>query len=289
MKVLIPVDANLYSMYAIRHAAQLAANTWPEVVILAMEKEIDDLDTDTIPFEISHPKMRMLHNYCKDFLNLLESGSELYCSEDETPEVKAIGKHVFEEKLSGIKKLRLHLRSEAPTKAILKEAKRVSSDLIILGCGDGVCDWAGDPQAPGKVAEKTDCSVLILKKEHTISKVVCCLDHAHATQKSFEMINQLVTLNNAELEIVGVLKHGQLQEEVEQQMSKVLDYYIRLGIPTLVKVVDEESLETFICSGAQNDLIAVWLSPKSTLQRLLSRGKVASFVEKTLSSILILR
>ena len=289
MKVLVPVDENLYSMYAIRHAARLAVNTLPEVVLLAMEKSKTDLDSDSIPFELSHPKMRMLHNYCKDFLNQLGPDSELYCSAEDKPEVKAIDKALYEEKMSGMKKLRLHLRSEAPAKAILKEAKRINSDLIVLGCGHGVCDWMGDSQAPGKVAENADCSVLILKKEQDISKVVCCLDHAHATQESFEMINQLVTLYNADLEIVGVLKHGQLQEEVEHQMSEVLDYYMKCGIQALVKVVDEDSLEAFISSGSENELLAVWLSPMSLLKKLLSRGKVAAFVEKTLSSLLILR
>lgn len=289
MKVLVPVDENLYSMYAIRHAARLAVNTLSEVVLLAMEKSKSDLGSDSVPFELSHPKMRMLHNYCKDFLAQLGPDSGLYCSAEEKPEVKAIDKTVYEEKMSGMKKLRLHLRSEVPAKAILKEANRINSDLIVLGCGHGVCDWMSDPQAPGKVAEKSDCSVLILKKEQDISKVVCCLDHAHATQKSFEMISQLVTLHNADLEIVGVLKHGQLKEEVEHQMSEVLDYYMKCGIRALVKVVDEDSLETFISSGSENELIAVWLSPKSLLQKLLSRGKVTTFVEKTLSSILILR
>ncbi|WP_291328104.1 universal stress protein [Desulfovibrio sp. UCD-KL4C] len=289
MKVLVPVDENLYSMYAIRHAARLAVNTLPEVVLLAMEKSKTDLDSNSISFELSHPKMRMLHNYCKDFLNQLGPDSELYCSAEDKPEVRAIGKDLYEEKMSGMKKLRLHLRNETPAKAILKEAKRINSDLIVLGCGYGVCDWMGDSQAPGKVAENADCSVLILKKEQDISKVVCCLDHAHATQESFEMINQLVTLYNAELEIVGVLKHGQLQEEVEQQMSEVLDYYMKRGIQALVKVVDEDSLEAFISSGSENELLAVWLSPMSLLKKLLSRGKVTTFVEKTLSSLLILR
>ena len=75
MKILVPVDENLYSMYAIRHAARLAANAWPEVVLLAMEKGTSNLDDNNSDFEDSHPKMRMLNKYYKDFLNQLGSNS----------------------------------------------------------------------------------------------------------------------------------------------------------------------------------------------------------------------
>jgi hypothetical protein len=103
------------------------------------------------------------------------------------------------------------------------------------------------------------------------------------------MINQLVTFHNADLEIVGILRHAQLKDEVEQQMGEVLNYYLKQNIRALVRVVDENSLESFISSGTQKNMMAVWLSPKSTLQRLFSRDKIATLVNKTLSSILILR
>lgn len=288
MKVLIPVDENTYSMYAVRHAARLAANTWPDIVLLAMDKNIDTTSQEQ-DFGESNPKVRMLHNYCRDFLKLLGSGSDLYTETEGRNRMKPMGRHMLGEDLSGYKKMQLHLRSTPPVKAILEEAKRISSDLIIIGCGQGGSDWEQDPQTPGKVADGADCPVLIIKDENQISKVVCCLDHDHVSQESLEMISQLVTFHHADLEIVGVLKHAQLKEEVERQMSAVLDYYLERDIRALVKVVEEDSLESFISAGAQKDLMAVWLSPKSPLQRLFSRGKVARTVNKTLSSILILR
>ncbi|WP_432734862.1 universal stress protein [Maridesulfovibrio sp. FT414] len=288
MRILIPVDENTYSMYAIRHAARLAKNTWPDLALLAIDNKglLPGKESD---FSDSNPKVRMLHNYCKDLLGFLGSSSELYVSENEQFQMRKQGSRLAGEAHSGRKKLQLHLRNASPVKAILEEAKEDGCDLIIIGCSRSGSAWETDAHAPGKVADRADCPVLVIKDEHSISKVVCCLDHGHVTQESLEMINQLVTFHNAELEIVGILKHTQLKDEVEQQMSEVLDYYLERNIQALVKVVEEDSLESFISSGTQKDLMAVWLSPKSTLQRLFSRDKVATLVNKTLSSILILR
>ncbi|WP_320171045.1 universal stress protein [Maridesulfovibrio sp.] len=288
MKILVPVDENTYSMYAIRHAAKLAENTWPELVLLAMDKSAGSPDVGA-SFEESNPKARMLQNYSRDLLKLMGSNAELYVSEEENHGMKALGKNLVGEELSGRKRLHLHLRNAQPVKAVLQEAKEDGSDLIIIGCGQSGCSWDEDPQAPGKIADNADCPVLIIKDEHPVSKVVCCLDHADVTQESLEMINQLVTFHHADLEIVGVLKHDHLKEEVEQQMGKVLDYYLERGVRALVKVVNEDSLESFISTGTRRELMAVWLSPRSPMQRLFSREKVASLVNKTLSSILILR
>jgi nucleotide-binding universal stress UspA family protein len=288
MKILIPVDENTYSMYAIRHAARLARNTWPDLALLAIDKKglLPGKEPD---FSDSNPKVRMLHNYCKDMLALLGSSSELYVKEGEPFQMKGHGRQLAEEEHTGRKKLQLHVRNASPVKAILEEAEDDDSDLIIMGCSRSGSAWESSPHAPGKVADRAECPVLVIKDEHPVSKVVCCLDHAHVTQESLEMINQLVTFYNAELEIVGILKHSQLKSEVEQQMGEVLDYYLKHNIRALVRVVDEESLEAFISSGTQRDLMAVWLSPKSTLQRLFPREKIATLVNKALSSKLILR
>ena len=288
MKILIPVDENTYSMYAIRHAAQLARNTWPDLALLGIDKK--GLLPGTEPdLSDSNPKVRMLHNYCKDLLTLLGSNAELYVGGEEQFLMSVQGSRLAGEEHAGRKKLQLHLRNASPVKAILEEARNNNSDLIIMGCSRSGSAWESDAHAPGKVADRADCPVLIIKDEHSISKIVCCLDHAHVTQESLEMISQLVTFYDAELEIVGILKHAQLKEEVEQQMSEVLDYYLNRNIRALVKVVDENSLESFISSGTQKNLMAVWLSPKSTLQRLFPREKVATLVNNTLSSLLILR
>lgn len=288
MKILIPVDENTYSMYAIRHAARLARNTWPDIALLAIENKrlLPGTDPD---FSDSNPKVRMLHNYCRDMLDFLGTSSELYVAEKEQFLMEKQGNRLAGEEHSGRKKLQLRLRKASPVKAILEEAEEDGTDLIIMGCSRSGAAWENDAHAPGKVADRADCPVLVIKDEHSISKVVCCLDHAHVTQESLEMVSQLVTFHNAELEIVGILKHAHLKDEVERQMGEVLDYYLKRNIRALVRVVDEGSLKDFISSGTQKSLMAVWLSPKSTFQRLFPRDKVATLVNKTLSSILILR
>jgi len=76
---------------------------------------------------------------------------------------------------------------------------------------------------------------------------------------------------------------------VERTMGEALDYYLQRDVRALLKVVEERELESFIATGARTDLMALWLSPQSTLHRIFSRERFASLINNAASSMLILR
>lgn len=288
MKLLVAVDENAYSRYAVQQSAKLAANTWPEIIMLGIEKNRTYFAEEDMDQNQAHPKMTMLNRYRSDFLNSLGTDENLYGSEKKTDFIHKNNK-VLEKDASGLKHLRLHLRSGDPVKEVKNEAREEESDLVIIGCGHHEGDWGRGSDVPGKIADAVDCSVFVIRENVIPSKVVCCLDHADVSQESLELINQWVSLYGAELEVVGVLKHGELREELETKMTEVLDYYLGRGMRALVRVVDEDSLESFIDAGEKDELMALWLHHKSPLQRLFHSNRVTSLVNHASSSILILR
>lgn len=288
MKLLVAVDENAYSRYAVQQSAKLAANTWPEVVMLGIEKNRSYFDEDELDQIQVHPKLTMLERYRSDFIQALEADNELYGNADNS-DFKAKSSKVIEKDTSGRKHLRLHLRSGDPVKEVRNESREEESDLVIIGCGHHEGVWGRGSDVPGKIADSVDCSVCVIRENFIPSKVICCLDHSNVSQESLELINQWVSMYDAELEIVGVLKKGELRENVENKMAEVLDYYLGRDIHALVRVVDEDYLESFIDSGAEDELMALWMHHKSPMQKLLHSSRVASLVNHASSSILIVR
>jgi nucleotide-binding universal stress UspA family protein len=286
MKILVAVDENVYSRYAVGEAARLAANTWPDVTLLAVDGDNgagEGIGPD-------HPKAVALRKYRDDFLARMDRDLAIYGDPPSPGGWSAGAPGVLEETSPGGRKtFKLRLRKERPYKAILAESKEERSDLLVMGSGQGDAAWEQDAEAPGKVAENADCSVLVIKEARQPAKVSCCLDHDNVSQQSLETINQLVTLYKVDLEIVGVMNHGELKENVERKMREVLDYYVERGVRTLVKVVEARSLNAFISASARTDLVALWMGAKSMLRRFFPSNKVAPLVNNALSSVLILR
>ena len=159
----------------------------------------------------------------------------------------------------------------------------------MMGCGKGTgCEWPDD--AVKKVVRNAGCSVLVVKEEKTPQMIVCCLDHDTVTQASIELINQLVTLYGAELEIVGVtdLMKG-LPSDVDRRMAKILAYYTDQGIKAWIKSVDADSLKSFVDQAAEHNLVALWMGKESFLDKIFSRQRLVSLATDADSSILILR
>lgn len=288
MKLLLAIDENAYSRHAVHQAARLAANTWPDVVMLAIEKNRSPLAEENPNQEPVSPGTRLLKRSHADFLKTLGLDMDLYGA-GENRSFKRSGRGTLEKDVSGRKRFCLRLRNGDPAKTIIAEAKSAHSDLILIGCGQHEGGWGDSEDVSGKVADSADCSVYIVREDRVPSRVVCCLDHANVSQESLELINQWVTLYDAELEVAGVLKRGDLKEQVEAKMAEVLDYYLSRNIQARVRVVDEDSLEPFLESGGENDLMALWLPHQSPLKRFLRKSKVASLVNHASSSILILR
>ncbi len=117
----------------------------------------------------------------------------------------------------------------------------------------------------------------------------CCLDHDTVSQASIELINQLVTLYHADLEIIGVADAKGLKSEVDRRMASILDYYVSRNIKAWVKVVDGLSLNSIIAQAAEKNLVAMWMGKESFLDKIFSKQRLGKLVTSAESSVLILR
>jgi hypothetical protein len=119
--------------------------------------------------------------------------------------------------------------------------------------------------------------------------MVCCLDQEQVSQASLELINQLVTLYQARLEVVGLTEKDNLKAPVEKKMAGILDYYTARSITPWLELVEQQSLPAFINKQARRGVVALWMGKKSILEKVLPRGKVNRLVRASQSSVLILR
>ena len=109
---------------------------------------------------------------------------------------------------------------------ILAEAQEEESDLIVLGCtGGGQCLWQGPAPVPQRVVNDADCSVLLVKEEQPITRILACLDQSYISQDSLEMINQMATMHGAQLELIGLSGEGGLKKDVYRRLIEIGDYY----------------------------------------------------------------
>jgi hypothetical protein len=234
-----------------------------------------------------------LQNYRRSFLKHFE--------EEESPYEKRACKYEFIEVKRGVweelyvcrgdrKDLTIVLRSGNPVKEILAQSHEDDSDLIVMGCyKEGDCQWEGAVNLPQKIANNAACSVLVIKEEKKIRKIACCLDQENISQKSIEMINQMVTLYQTELEIVGLTNGSALKPLVEKNLDAILKYYSARQIKSWIKLVDANSLELFISQEARQSMMALWMGEKSILTKMFPRGKVDKLIQGSKASVLLLR
>ncbi len=288
MRIIVAVDQGPYSEQAVDEAARLARNTWPHTRLLAVDPGGQAPGEDG-----SHPRLETLRRYRGRFLEAFGGDECPYPLDEQSYELREAAKGVWEERSPGRtshKDLRLRLRLGAPAKEILAEAQELDCDLIVIGCDqDKGCSWQDDQGLPQKVASQAPCSVLVVKGTKKIEQMVCCLDQEQVSQASLELINQLVTLYQARLDVVGLTEKDKLKAEVEKKMAGVLDYYTARKITPWLELVDQQALPAFIDQQAQRGIVALWMGKKSIFQKIFSRGKVAQLIQASQSPVLILR
>jgi len=287
MKVLFVGDEQPYSAYALKEAARLAMNTWADVTLLGVQP-------GGVASEPAAPALNLaLHSYRETFLNSWEGEGSPYAMTNWQYEWFPVRDGLLEEKLfcrSSKKDLQVRLRMGQVAASILTEAKEEGCDLIVLGCTrGGACQWIGSPGVPQKVANDADCSVLLVKEEQPISRILACLDQTHVSQSSLEILNQMVTLHQAQLEVIGLNSESGLKKQVYTRLIEVGDYYQERGIKVTTRITDIADFETFISRETQQDLLALWLGKKSLLQRFFPRDWVGRLVAKSQRSVLIMR
>jgi nucleotide-binding universal stress UspA family protein len=294
MRILAAVDKNTYSAHIVGEVAKLAANTWADISILGIPSKPSsrgrDRDAKTGAIKALADT---LFAYRENFLDFFADEDCPYSKNEFSKKLEEIRKGVWEETDSssvGKKKLKVRLRSGNPVKEILAEANEEESDLIVLGCDStNDCAWEDAVSVPQKVANDAACSVLVVKKEEKVGRIVCCLDHDRTSQESLEMINQMVTLYGARLTIVGLTENEILKPDVEKKLDNILRYYIARNIEPWIELVEISSLDNYIARGDNSRLMALWMGKKSILEKVLPRRKVNKLIKGSESSVLILR
>jgi nucleotide-binding universal stress UspA family protein len=293
MRILVAVDQHPYSAHVVKDVAKLAGNTWADVTLLGVGLKETDIGRPSNRSEIKHPLTEKLKIYRRNFLDHFEK--------EESPYEKRSCNYEFVETKRGIweelyicrgarKDLKIVLRSGNPVKVILAQSQADDSDLIALGCHkDGDCQWKGAINLPQKVANNATCSVLVVKAEKQIRKIVCCLDQENISQGSIEMINQMVTLYQTELEIVGLTDGTAVKPMVEKNLDAILKYYNARQIKAWIKLVDVASLASFISQEASRSMMALWMGEHSLLSKMFPKGKVDKLIQGSESSVLLLR
>jgi len=297
MKILAAVDRNPYSICAVEEVARLASNTLANVTLLGVvsRKEAGSAQDGhkATSWRFSHPLVKALRQYRETFLSHFADEDSPYINREFDYELIEVSKGVWQELCvcrSARKSLKVRTRVGDSVKQILAESVEDESDLVVVGCSEErLCGWEGDARVPERVATDAVCSVLVVKEEKNVKKIVCCLDQDTTSQQSLEMINQMVSIHHADLEVVGISDGEGLKSEVERKMNSILKYYVDRQINPFIKVVPVSHLESFISEEARQGLMALWMGKKSVLENVFPRSKVNRLIKASRSSVLILR
>lgn len=293
MRILVAVDQHPYSAHVVKDVAKLAGNTWADVTLLGVGPKATDIGRSSNRAGIKHPLTEKLRNYRRNFLDHFEKEDSPYEKRSCNYEFVEVKRGIWEELYicrGARKDLKIVLRSGNPVKEILAQSQEDDSDLIAMGCyKKGDCQWKGTINLPQKVANNATCSVLVVKEEKQIRKIVCCLDQENISQGSIEMINQMVTLYQTELEIVGLTNGTAVKPMVEKNLDAILKYYNARQIKAWIKLVDVASLASFISQEASRSMMALWMGEHALLSKMFPKGKVDKLIQGSESSVLLLR
>ena len=290
MKILFAADEQPYSAYALKEVSRLALNTWAEVTILGVAPAAAP-EPETEP---EQPLLEALHHYREAFLeSAAAEGLAPYALGDYHYEWVPLRGGPWEEMLvaRGAKKdLKVRLRAGVPAQEILAEAQGEESDLIVLGCAKGgQCLWGGGAPVPQRVVNDADCSVLLVKEEQPITRIIACLDQSYISQDSLEMINQVATIHGAGLELIGLSSEGGMKKDVYRRLIEIGDYYEDRQIKVATRLTAVGEFENTVARELEQDLLALWMGKKSLLDRFFPRDWVGRFVGKCPNSVLVMR
>ncbi len=292
MRILVALDTNPYSAYVVHEVARLAMNTWADVTLLGVDTRKPHLTQGPSGLR-SEPIVKKMEEFREEFLSYFaDEVASPYSRTQWSYELVERGKGLWEEMCvcKGRKEFRVRIRFGSPAKQVLAEAQEEQSDLIVVGCSKGEqCAWEQDRNAPEKIVKGAPCSVFVVKEEKRPNKIVCCLDHDSVSQESLELINQMVTLHQTDLALVGLTESDHLKEEVDRKMKEILQYYTSQKIKAWVSVVDVSLLDRFIEDAADKGLIALWMGHQSLLGKFFSQDRVEKLVRRARSSVLVLR
>jgi nucleotide-binding universal stress UspA family protein len=300
MRILLGLDEQPYSEFAVKQTARLATHTWADITLLASVRARPKSASGFKGFPIhpSYPgtpfsaRFEMLRRYWKTFLDHCPPDAP-YFEESIQPYLVEVREQVFEEvKLlrPQKKELRLRLSLTPPAEGIVSEAQEEGHDLVVIGCGKGEgCVWRQPKDVPQRVVNESISSVMVVKEDREIHTLLCCLDQGNVSQESLEMINQLATVHGASLNIIGLTRERAIRYEVDQQLWGMQDYYNSRGIETSVQLKELSELDRFLEREEKPDLLALWVGKKSLLSRFFPKDWPGTIVRNSPCSVIILR
>ncbi len=281
MRILAAMDRYSYSQDIIEDLAKLGANTWSDITLLAVQKG-KELDKEVA---------NSLLSYAKRFFSYI-GGDEIPYEPVKGGSFLDAGDGSWVIKTRGRKEFCLKIRSGDPEDEILKEADELQCDLIVLGCTKGIgCEWDGVPHLPQSVAREASCSVLVIKEPRMSSQIISFLDQTSVSQESLELINQMVTLHQSGLKIVGLMGDKGIvgKGDIEGKMLEILNYYNEKRIRAWITFVEDSALEEYVARSTTEGMVALWMGKQSFLSRIFSKDLLGKLIENTQSSVLILR
>jgi hypothetical protein len=239
------------------------------------------------------PRVQALSRYREAFFNALGGADSPYCMDQWAHHWIPLRNGSWQEiKVSGgaKKDVDVRIRVGGADAEILSEAEKDGSDLIVLGCGkDGHCEWEASAATPKRIAANAAASVLLVKSETPIRRILACIDQISVSQESLEMVNQLISIHQAQLELIGLTQDGAAKSEAYTRLIQIGDYYSDKGISVNARLAEQSKFEEVISTNTGQDLLAFWMGKKSLLTRLFPRDWVERFVGVCRSSVLVLR
>jgi nucleotide-binding universal stress UspA family protein len=287
MKILFAGDEHPYSAYALNEVIRLAMNTWADVTLMTVAPG------DTPAPRPDHPLVQALQGYRDLFLKSADMEGSPYARKEWRHEWLPLKTGGWEELLvcRGDKRdVRVCFRAGSAPQEIVAEAREEETDLLILGCTQGQdCIWQGAAVVPQRVVSDADCSVLLVKEEQPIIRILACLDQSYISQESLELINQMATIHQAGVELIGMSQSGDMKKDVYRRLIEIGDYYEDRQIKVNTQITDIGDFESLVGSELKQDLLALWMGRKSLLDRVFPRDWVGRFVSKCQTSVLVLR
>ena len=282
MKILVVLDEKKYSKKIIKDVARLTGNTLADIIFLGVQQEAK---------APSKHLMSVLLKHQQDLFSYF-SEEDLPYTDFPTDAWQETSKGDWSVTTRGMKEFTLRIRAGSVAQQTLFVAKEMDCDLIILGCdGKQGCEWDGEMNVPLRIAEDSPCSVMVIKQTKKANHIVSILDKSVVSQEALEMVNQLATLHDIGLKIVGVQEQKvDKKSTLENRMIELLTYYNSRKISTWIKLIDSEDVKEYVTVSSREAIVALWMGGKqSLLHKLFSRSMVDKLLENTRSSLLILR
>lgn len=288
MKILFAGDEHPYSAYAFKEVVRLAMNTWSDVTMLAVAPGDAGAPRPDIPL------IQALRGYRDEFLKTAEVEGSPYSRKECRAEWLPLKGGVWEELLvcRGDKRdVRLCFKAGNAVQEVVAQAREEDSDLLVLGCTKGKeCIWQDAAPVPQRVVNDAGCSVLLVKEDQPLTRILACLDQSYISQESLELISQMATIHQAEVQLIGLSQGGEtIKKDVYRRLIEIGDYYEDRQIKVSTQLTDVGNFESLVVDELKQDLLALWMGRKSLLDRFFPRDWVGRFVSKCQSSVLVLR